>query len=120
MDIQDIGLENYFKDEKMLNVVGVTDVVQAGAIVATTVSEIQQAEKRAQFQRAFDRLSASEQIALAKQLQKNQSKEARLKIITDAVNLYNIQQEKNKNVQTGLIIGGSLVLLIAIVFLVKD
>jgi len=42
-------------------------------------------KKRTQFQRAFDRLSAGEQIALAKQLQKNQSKEARLKIITDAV-----------------------------------
>jgi hypothetical protein len=76
-------------------------------------------KQRREFDRATGRLSLDDQRKLAQQLQKAKSREAKLAIITAEVNKFRIEESKKQTRNMTLIIGGSLVFLIAVVYLVK-
>lgn len=132
MDVNEIGLKGYFEEDRgfkngagevyYYNVAGdpITGSVEAAAMIATTAAQISDMKQRREFDRAVGRLSVADQRKLAQQLQKAQSRDAKLALITSEINKFQIEQSKKQTTNMALIIGGSLVFLIAIVYLAKD
>jgi hypothetical protein len=127
MDINEIGIKNYFEEDRgFKNGAGevyyynFVDPVQAVASAAQLGLQASDDKQRREFDRAVGRLSVADQKKLAQQLQKAQSRDAKLALITSEINKFQIEQSKKQTTNIALIIGGSLVFLIAIVYLAKD
>ena len=136
MDIHETGLRNYFEEDrgfkngagevyyynangKGLNLDPVSAGVDAAATIANTIAGISDMKQRREFDRATGRLSLDDQRKLGQQLQKAKSREAKLAIITAEVNKFRIEESKKQTRNMTLIIGGSLVFLLVVVYLVK-
>jgi len=127
MDIHETGLKSYFEEDRgFKNGAGEVyyynfiDPVQAVSSAAAIGLQASDDKQRRDFDRAVGRLSVSDQRKLAQQLQKAQSRDAKLALITSEINKFQIEQSKKQTRNMTLIIGGSLVFLIAIVYLAKD
>ena len=135
MDIHETGLRNYFEEDRGFkngagevyyynangapNLDPVSAGVDAAATIANTIAGISDMKQRREFDRATGRLSLDDQRKLAQQLQKAKSREAKLAIITAEVNKFQIAESKKQTQNMTLIIGGSLVFLLVVVYLVK-
>ncbi len=136
MDINEIGLKNYFEEDRgfkngagevyYYNAEGIPnlDPISAGAdaaaTIANTIAGISDMKQKREFDRATGRLSLDDQRKLAQALQKAKSREAKLALITSEINKFQIQQSKKTTQTMAIVIGGSLVFLFAVIYLTKD
>lgn len=104
----------------------ITGGVQAAAMVAQTVSQIVDTDKRRKYEFALSRLSSDQQLALNKKMASASSQENRLAILTSAIATIEAQtaaakiQEgtKSEMLKAILIIGGGIAL-ITVAYLIK-
>ncbi|HEX4850550.1 MAG TPA: hypothetical protein VFV08_07085, partial [Puia sp.] len=84
----------------------ITSGAQAAATIAQTISNIIDQTKRRQFEQAMTLLSNQQQIDLANNLQKAQSEDVKLQLLSSALLQYTIsaQQSADKNNTTMIII----------------
>lgn len=101
---------------------GGMDLLGVGLDAVNTIGSISDTKKRREYEQAFQNLSLEEKKRLDAEMLKSNSQTERMKILLNAVSTIKASQEENKkrrNTQlTIAIIGGSVVLLLA-VFLIK-
>jgi len=94
------------------------------ASLGSTASEVIDAKKRRDIETALSRLSTDEQIKLNQKIARGQSQNDRLNILAQEIAKIQVEKSKEaskKQLRTALfIVGGSIVVLVAVVLLKRN
>jgi hypothetical protein len=94
------------------------------ASLGSTASEVIDAKKRRDIETALSRLSTDEQIKLNQKIARGQSQNDRLNILAQEIGKIQVEKTKEaskKQLRTALfIVGGSIVVLVAVVLLKRN
>jgi len=98
-------------------------IAQIGATVATTIAQVKDVKLRREFEQNFQLLSLDQKKRLDKEVLAAQTQNERIAIITNAFVNLKVEEQRSKakkDIQTALIVlGGGVVLLLAIYFVKK-
>lgn len=98
-------------------------IAEIGATVATTIAQVKDIKLRREFEQNFQLLSLDQKKRLDKEVLAAQTQNERIAIITNAFVNLKVEEQRSKakkDIQTALIVlGGGVVLLLAIYFVKK-